>query len=500
MKIKDLYHIYQLQQEESFSKKNLLDNLSEESKEKSLIEAICQSEDLDDETVARRMLNTTARDKSFRKLRLRLKDRLLNSLLFLEKKDERFPPLEDLELKCEKMLLQAKVLYKSDALSPAQKILLETLKLTTTYDFLNLTYEANRLLASLYARKGEQAAFQKYDRQARESGIKVQNELELIRLYKVLQSHWRHSVDKRAQLLPQMEVLTSQARQLSEQLATVKAQMIYARLLTVSKLLSGDFQQAVDICDEQFEQYLDSYRRGEVDKLDFFVVLKLCALSAQGKIDEGYKYALEYMEMFRENRALSYLFLEYLLSFCLSQPNYRMTELLLQSIFRPMHYFQLMDRPAERWKLYRCFYEFAWCCKHPEEPFDETNWVCLQELKFITKDKKGGNFHLQILLTLQQLLRQDAELYEARVDNLKVYASRYLKANRRGRILVRILNLIRRQQQEGVFFQDKFDELLKDLRQTPHPGLAHSDHEVIRYELLAELAFEFVLKKKEAEK
>jgi hypothetical protein len=495
MNVRDLYHIYHIGKDEALQKAEILENLSEKSKEKNLIDAIRQAEDLDDDSIAKLSLNTTSRDKYFRKLRLRLKNRLLNSLLFLDRRDERFPPIEDLEFKSQKMLLQAKILFRRDALSPAEKVLKEIIKIGEPLQFHTICYEAYRLLSSLYARKADISKFELYDEKACELRKTLENEHELVRIYKHLQAHWRHSIDKRALLLSDVDEMMEKAQALCKESGTVKSEMLCFRICSLGYLMRGNFEEAEKLYEEHFVRHWQEYKRGEVDKLDFFVVMKLSSMLGQGKIQQGSRYALQYMELFREDREVSFRFLEYLFIFALNQQELERAGLLCESMLGPHYYHKLNGRFAERWVIYRCFYEFVSCCLNPSAEPKESAWERLYALKLTAKDKKGFNFYIQLLLCLQQLLRNDEELFEAKLESLKVYSSRYLKANPRARIFIRLLNGLYREEFDAKHCREKYSELRDELAQMPQPGLAYAEHEVVRYEILWELLLDYLEKR-----
>jgi hypothetical protein len=145
----------------------------------------------------------------------------------------------------------------------------------------------------------------------------------------------------------------------------------------------------------------------------------------------------------------------------------------------------IISQPArQRWDLFRAYLFFV----RPEEaglrPLHFAQLV--QRIPDHSRDKQGYNVAILILQFLHYLREGNVEALLARLESLRKYENAHLRdaATLRSRLMFRLLQLTVKENFEPRACEKKGQALLTRLQETPPPGEAFAEIEIIPYENL----------------
>jgi len=151
-----------------------------------------------------------------------------------------------------------------------------------------------------------------------------------------------------------------------------------------------------------------------------------------------------------------------------------------------------MTGGLQRWDLYKSYVDFVLppARNNTARQRQLAQWVLV--LPEYSRDKRGHNVAILVLQLLHFLRERNLEAVMLRLERLRKYQQRHLyEANTlRSRLFLRLLPTI----VEKNFVVDRIAErgkaLLQQLRDTPPPGEAFAEVEIIPYEHLWELVLD----------
>ncbi|MDX5436042.1 MAG: hypothetical protein LPK03_02545, partial [Pontibacter sp.] len=220
------------------------------------------------------------------------------------------------------------------------------------------------------------------------------------------------------------------------------------------------------------------------------------ALLQSRQYEQGLKLANEYLSLFREYSTNWFGFMENFVLLAMHSKNYAKAAQLLLKATVGSQFEKLPGSSRERWELYRRFFLFMHsACSNArlyKVPPEVSNNLIL-----LPKDKAGFNLSLLVLEILEGLAEGKFEDLELQADRVRKYTAKYLKGEKaeRPRLFMRMLQLALKGKNMDVVHQQG-SKMLQKLQETPLPGDAFAEVEIVPYEHLWEVALHLLEKQK----
>jgi hypothetical protein len=223
----------------------------------------------------------------------------------------------------------------------------------------------------------------------------------------------------------------------------------YYRLQSQSYQISQQYQAAVDICNEA-EKYLEAHphltfpaRFGE------FALQKLSCYLNLKEYEKGKESVTRCSEIYAAGTNNWFIFMELNFYLAMHTEHFQEAELVFDEVtLHPRFAFQ-PEHKKESWKLLELYMRFALISENKEMPLTQTSAQFdlkkfLRAVPSYKGDKRGYNVAILILHILYLLDNNDFGNIIGRMDALRTYRTRYLRAtsNKQSALFFRMLQIM----------------------------------------------------------
>ncbi|KUG06638.1 hypothetical protein [Solirubrum puertoriconensis] len=462
------------------------DSRTAKSREEQLLELLVSGESLTNLQVAKRMYNSsTAKSQAaLRKLKQRLQEKLLNHLFFLDHTDPRHPAFRRYEQQCLDLLYQATMLWRESERVLLPQVLRKVVRLATSGEFTQQAISAWEMLRTLYAESNDYTQYQNSVKQLNKLYDTLTVEREAQRINWDAKMKLVRSVSARRRLLQELPDIICKLEGLYQQVPTYNVYDPLLKMRLMQQELSGNFEEIIRIttaAEKLFAQGKLNPKRFDSRFTKFY---SMYAHLRARRITEGLALAEGYLEAFHRSNNNWFAFLELYYLLAMHDGDYvRAGELLRRMQQNP--FVTKIPLPAQqRWELMQAYLFFV----RPEEarlrPLHFAQLV--QRIPDHSRDKQGYNVAILILQFLHYLREGNQEALLARLEGLRKYEKAHLReaSTLRSRLMFRLLQLTVKEDFDPEACEKKGQALLARLRDTPPPGEAFAEIEIIPYENL----------------
>ncbi|WP_426493062.1 hypothetical protein [Hymenobacter sp. 102] len=442
---------------------------------------------------------TDARTQAtYRKLKSRVQQKLLNHLYFLDQTDPRHIASRRYEQQCLGLLHQAKILAGEGEYSMAEKLFRKFIRVADAAEFTAYAMLGARILRNLYAEMRQPAKYKHIVGQLSKYQQKLTLEEEAETLYTDIKMAVNHKVRSRKYLLSQMPAYEARLEQLHKKVKSYNTfHFLYFIRMTREELV-GNYEEIINITAATEK----ARKQGKINEKRFDKrfnnYMSVYAHLRCRKAEKGLALAEEYFKDFHYSSGNWFYFLETYLLLALYAKQYGQAFELLQQARKNPYYSKQRTAAQQRWELYEAYVQFVRPEQSPLKLRHFTQFV--QTVPDYGRDKQGYNVAILILQFLYFLQRRDIEGLLARLEGLRKYEQRHLRdpATLRSQLFFRMLLMTVKEHFVLAVCEKKAAPLLERLRATAQPGEAYGEIEIIPYEDLWELTLG-ILRQQQAE-
>ena len=435
---------------------------------------------------------TEANVRSLRKLQSRVRNKLLNQLYFLDHSDPRLLVSRRYELECLDLLHKVSILYAEREYTLSERLLQRCLKLAEAGEFTQYVVLCARMLRNLHAERQQAIPYAKVAKVLQRAQQVLAWEDEAEQLHTETQLALSGTVTTRRVVLAvlpdriaQLDALHRRARSFTTYNIVYRARLAYEEL-------QGNYLEMIRVtalASRQLRAGKLNDRRFDI-RFNHFVSVYAYLRSRQPV--QGLRLAEEYTRDFHPSSSNWFYFQEHHLLLALHAQQYERAQQLMSIIVKNPGYAMQRDAVLQRWDLYKSYVDFVLppARNNTARQRQLAQWVLV--LPEYSRDKRGHNVAILVLQLLHFLRERNLEAVMLRLERLRKYQQRHLyEANTlRSRLFLRLLPTI----VEKNFVVDRIAErgkaLLQQLRDTPPPGEAFAEVEIIPYEHLWELVLD----------
>ena len=466
------------------------------SKERSFVEILRNAPEATQLQMAKGVYGkaTPANLQALQKLQSRVQTKLLNQLYFLDHSDPRHLVSRRYELECLDLLHKVSILYAERDLKLAERLLLRCVRLAETGEFTQYLVQAVRMLRNLYVEQRKPAPYKKVTKSLLRAQQQLAWEDEAEQLQADIQLAASSTVAARRNLLAtmpeclaQLEALHRRGRSFGTYNALYRARLTYEEL-------QGHFKEMIRVA-AAAERYLQNgklnARRFDL-RFNHFVTIYAYLRSRQPV--RGLLLAERYIRDFHPSSSNWFNFQEHYLLLALHAGRYELAQQLLDSVTKNPAFAGQREAALQRWDLYRSYTSFV--LPTPRVLSTRQRQVAQQMLLLpeYSRDKRGHNVAILVLQLLHFLRERNLEPVLLRLERLRKYQQRHLTeaTTLRSRLFLRLLQVIMEKSFDPVKAVERGQGLLQQLRDTPPPGEAFAEVEIIPYENLWGIVLELL--------
>ena len=431
---------------------------------------------------------TAANVRALQKLQSRVRSKLLNQLYFLDHSDPRHLVSRRYELECLDLLHKVSILYAERDFKLSERLLQRCLRLAEAGEFTQYTVQAARMLRNLHAEQRQVIPYKKIAKILLRAQQVLACEDEAEQLHTDTQLALRSTVAARRAVLSlmpdrlaQLETLHRKARSFTTFNIVYRAQLAYEELL-------GNYQEMIRVtatASRRLRAGKLNARRFDI-RFNHFVSIYAYLRSRQAV--QGLRLAEEYARDFHPSSNNWFYFQEHHMLLALHAQHYERAQQLLVVISKNPGYMMQREASLQRWDLYKAYIDFV---LPPQRVTTarQRHMAQLLQLPEYSRDKRGHNVAILVLQLLYFLRERNLEAVLMRLERLRKYQQRHLyePSTLRSRLFLRLLQLIMEKNFDAAQAAERGKNLLQQLRDTPPPGEAFAEVEIIPYEQLWDL-------------
>ncbi|GAB3292562.1 hypothetical protein GCM10027511_05790 [Hymenobacter humi] len=423
------------------------------------------------------------------KLQSRVRSKLLNQLYFLDHSDPRHLVSRRYEMECLDLLHKVSILYAEREYKLTERLLQRCLRLAEMGEFTHYLVQSARMLRNLHAEQRQVIPYKKVAKALLRAQQVLAWEDEAEQIYRDTQLALGSTVAARRKVLAIMperiehlETLHRRARSFTTYNAVYRARLAYEEL-------QGNFTEMIRVTAAAARRLRDGKLNARRFDLRFNHFVCIYAYLRSRQPVQGLRLAEEYSRDFHPSSSNWFYFQEHHVLLALHAEQYERAQQLLGIITKNPAYPIQREAALQRWDLYKGYIDFVLPPQRATTARQRqlAQWVL--QLPEYSRDKRGHNVAILVLQLLHFLRERNLEEVLLRLERLRKYQQRHLyePTTVRSRLFLRLLQLIVEKNFDAPQAAERGKSLLLQLRETPPPGEAFAEVEIIPYEHLWEL-------------
>lgn len=463
-------------------------------KEKQLIQGIERGDYTSDDEAAKDLYNTNPNDVRYKMLKHRVKKKLFNELNYVNAEKVTTNFVRQKEIHCNSLIYQANIVRARYEFDLVINLANKALAIAQEFDFVDLKVSALELLCLGYSDQGLIKKFTSAQDDLKTTMQRFVKEREAISLFQNINMQLRKSTKTRKEFLPQLPLLIEQLEKLWDESGTFSAYYAYYRTYIWYHELEGNFNDIIAITVDALrlvEQNKVNAHRFDLTYNNFIMVY--AHLRAK-QLSDGLMYAQQNLELYQPSTRNWFAYMENYFLLTVHARRYDLGNLLLSQVFENNALQSIPTSAKERWVLYRSYFRLVY--PQATVPEGEANNPYLLSLPEYSKDKLGFNVAILTLQFIYLLERGETEALLYRIESIKKYVSTHLKDafSLRSKLFLKLLVLTVTEDYDAEMCRTKGESLYKKLMDTPAPGDAYAEIEIVPYEHLWDLILQILAK------
>ncbi len=494
--LKELVQIVSRQKANSI--KIIGENLDVDSKLNRLYEGLLTGKFSNDDEAAKSIYDSDSKDENYKKLKSNLKNRLINTVFFIDVKRASFNEYQRAYYNCSKEWAAAKILLGREARKSAINLAHRVLKQAKIFEFTDLILDVSRILRMHYSLfEGDEDRFNQYN-QLVEASKEIQYAETLAEeYYQLLALKYANSKATKQDVFAQATSYSKQLKVYTEKY-TQHNLHFYAFLVEVIKYMSiNDYRSTIKVCQEAIKFFNDKPFLSKV-ALATFMYQQLACHTQLKQYKEGRTIAEECISMLSPGRINWFKAQELYFILSMHTQEYSKAHEVVNTVFENKRFKFLPNTLIETWRIYDAYVKYLLYIEQIDLPDDQKPkrfrlGKFLNEVPTFSKDKRGMNIPILIIQILFLISYEKYDESIERIEAIKKYCSRYLKEDDtlRSNIFIRMLLQIPACSFDKAIIQKKTAKYLDKLQEVPLEVANQSyEIEIIPYETLWEMVME----------
>jgi hypothetical protein len=415
-----------------------------------LLRRILETRTLTDRQASELLYDRNESSIGYRSLKSRLKAKLLNTLFLLELKGKDHAEHTIALHACNRERFFIITLFAFGARRAACKMAEQMLPKAEHYQFTTITFELVQILRGHYAREGNRRKFRDYSSRTYATLQLLDAETNAAEQYEKFAVEFAHSSGPRPELAIYAQKSATLLDELRQSFQSYNIALSYFRISNLSTSVAGDYLGTVKTCREAYV-YLSTVphlstagRVGEflMDELESYIFLR--------QYEEGELVASKCKAYLEEGKNNWFIFMESYFLFSMHTKHFsQAAELFREVTTHPRFELQPTHR-KEKWRIFELYVRYLFPIEPRSSKRNAINKRELSHKEFLKKvptyahDKQGFNVAILIVQILFLLDQNDYDGIMSRVEALKTYRFRYLRAKsqRQSALFFRMLQLM----------------------------------------------------------
>ena len=378
-----------------------------------------------------KIIGVGEKSNTFHVFKLRLFDKLLNSMLFLDVDKRKFQSYRKAISDCNRNMYCVIILFLVNARQTAAFIASKTLHKALKFELSDVILYCARYLRAHYSFIGDSKNFKYYNGLVRHYHEVLAAEDEAAEYLETINVIGGNSNTSQKEFVCLAEACFSKVQTLFERFPTYQISLNYYRIRGITTFLKRDYAATLKTW-EEFDTLIDKYNQfepdarkaeSELNKMDCYLHMR--------DFRNGSKCAVNCDNLFMPFSNNWYIFKEYYLLLTLHTKNYHQAAETINLVVGSSHFSQLTVNRQEKWRIFEAYLYILWkSCKVKGLDINKKTTqlrisTFLNNSPIFSKDKKGYNVSILIIQIVNFLIEKNYAAISDKIDALERYAYRY---------------------------------------------------------------------------
>ncbi|MDJ1469816.1 hypothetical protein QNI19_15405 [Cytophagaceae bacterium DM2B3-1] len=439
-------------------------------------------------------------EKKYLILKTRLRQKLLNTLFFLDYDGEKSSEFQRISYDCNKQLYAIKVLLMANAKRLAVPMAEKTLRLAADYELTDIVLECARILREHYSGNNYQEFLEYKDIAERtEQQQRIENMAE--QYYQEIIALYAKSKGNRLRVRKMADKYYHALEENLRPYDSIRLRLYYYKIKMLFYQLSDDYKAAIDVVNA-FEEFISqtpafhpTSRLEElaIQKMNYYLHLK--------DFSAGEAHAQKFAYLFADKNPNQYTFKEYQLLLAMHTEHYLRAAEIFHEVISQSTFRTLSEAKKERWSTFQAYLHYIYKYQKIKEirPLIQNSKTGFQLSDFLekkpefAKERRGLNGAILTIQVLFFLEKMNIDSLIDRINEIERYTRRYPKKDMNFRSEC-FINLLTQMRDDGFrFYQtrkatEKLYDEMKSVMMEYYGG--NRALEVLPYEVMWDMVLE----------
>lgn len=425
----------------------------------------------DEESAAIEVFGEPDRSARFRSYRSRFRQRLLNNLFFIEPNLNRHGAYVVDVYKLHKKIFLIHTLAMFGGRITAASLASTSLRTAREYQYTIGEIQLLDFLRRHCAVTGKVKQFDRYTLMLSRAMAILQAEQETSRMYQSLMMEYVKTAAPRTSLLERTAKYAEESARLAQEYRTYAITLDSLRIGIFYNQLAGNYSETLRLCDVA-ERYFELYevltpraRYGEITlhRLESFLYLR--------NYDSGSGAAHQCEKYFTVGSNNWFVYMEYYFLLAMHTLRFERANEIFKEVTSHPRFSLQRESLREKWRVFEICLNYANRATQTQTVSGSHIDVdhLLETVPIYTKDKQGYNVPILVMHILLLLERGDLDAITRRMEALKSYRSRYLRAktNRHSALFFKLLMIMEANSFDHDIISKKGEKYHQQLKNSP---------------------------------
>jgi hypothetical protein len=386
-----------------------------------------------DEEAAMHFYGTSDDNYNYKKLKNRLKNRLINTVFFIDVKQPSYNERQKAYYECYKDWAAAKILTGKHARLSAVNLSLKILKQAKKYEFSELVIDIARFLRLHYGtREGNLKKYEQYNDLFAEYEQIWQKENLAEHLYVELVTRYVNSKATQGEIHEKAKDYFDQLAPLLEEYRTYRFQFCTSLIRNLIYVSVNDYENTVRVCQEAIQLFQAKDYEASVP-MQIFLHQQLISYTQLKQFDDGKQVAETCISLLEEGSFNWFKHQELYFTLSMHTKQYQQAYHIFSEAVNHRRFQFLHPHLQEMWKIYEGFLHYLVAVERIEAESKDKRFAKFRPGKFFnetpifSKDKRGMNIPILVIQILFMIRKKQYDKAINRIEAIEKYCSRYLR-------------------------------------------------------------------------
>ncbi len=382
---------------------------------------------------AANFLGVDIRSSTYRNLKNELKNRLINTVFFIDVKQANYNDYQRAYYNAWKDMAAAMVLFGKRARTSALEISKKVLQIAKKYEHIDLAVSVLKVLRLHYGSiAGDLIKFKMYNEELKHYQKALDAEMEAEEYYCIMAAEYINSKATKKENYDQALEFAGILEPLVKQFPYARLQLLYYLIKITAYMNINDFESTRQVCIEGIKCF-NKKKFEHQTAIQILLHQQLICNIQLKQFEEGKKAASRSLANIPEGTHNWFTHYELEFKLAMHTQNYQESYNILKTIESHTNFNQLPAHQQEKWQIHRAFIHYLVILEKikPEKGDRSFNNFrigrFLNEVPKYAKDKAGMNITILIIQILFLILKKQYDKTIDRIEAIEKYCYRYLR-------------------------------------------------------------------------